>query len=262
MVEALCRWFSLIPSLGRYGCLLIEVFGVSFRRPPQWKLIRDQLYSIGVLSLPVVAITGFSTGLILATQSYYQLTDMGLKGAVGLMVGKSMMTELGPVLTALMVTGRVGASMCAELGTMQVSEQIDALQSMAVNPLRYLVAPRFISGTVMLAPLTVFSTIMGIVGGYLMSVYYFGMAPTTYLDPLPDSLRTWDFVSGLVKTVVFGAIISSICCYKGLTTKGGAAGVGRSTTNSVVVSYSVILFVNFLLNVLLNTLHKTYFRWL
>jgi len=176
---------GVIAGLGRFTQLISDVFVVSFRRPPSWTLTRDQLYNIGVMSLPVVAITGFSTGLILATQAWFQLSDLGLAGATGLMVGKSMVTELGPVLTAFMVTGRVGASMCAELGTMQVSEQIDALRSMAVNPLRYLVAPRFIAGSLMLPPLTVFSMVMGIIGGYLIAVYFFWNAP--HHLPRPDA---------------------------------------------------------------------------
>ncbi len=248
---------GVIAGLGAFTRLITDVFIVSFRRPPAWVLTRDQLYSIGVLSLPVVAVTGFSTGLILATQAWFQLSDLGLAGATGLMVGKSMVTELGPVLTAFMVTGRVGASMCAELGTMQVSEQIAALRSMAVNPLRYLVAPRFIAGSLMLPPLTVFSMIMGIIGGYLIAVYFFGMPPTTYLDPMPQHITSWDFFTGMVKALSFGILISTISCYKGMTTQGGAAGVGKSTTNSVVICYTMILIVNFLLNLI----HTTWKYW-
>ncbi|MBS0621627.1 MAG: ABC transporter permease, partial [Verrucomicrobia bacterium] len=165
------------------------------------------------------------------------------------------------VLTAFMVTGRVGAAMCAELGTMQVSEQIDALRSMAVNPLRYLVAPRFIAGTLMMPPLTVFSMVMGILGGYAISVYFFGMSPQTYLDPMPIHIKDFDLISGLSKSVMFGIIIVTIACYKGLNTRGGAAGVGFATTSSVVISYSLILFSNFFLNIILNTLYRTYWPW-
>src|SRR6478736_4369882 len=130
-----------LASIGDYVMLILSVIWVTIKKPPHWDLIRDQLYEIGVLSLPVVAITGFSTGMVLAAQSYFQLSDKGLAGATGIMVTKAMLVELGPVLTAFMVTGRVGAAMCAELGTMRVTEQIDALKSMSVNPLRYLVAP-------------------------------------------------------------------------------------------------------------------------
>ena len=141
---------KFIASIGEYMKLIIDVIVVTIRRRPHWHLIREQLFSIGVLSLPVIAFTGFSTGMVLAAQSYFQLSDKGLVSATGLMVTKAMLVEMGPVLTAFMVTGRVGAAMCAELGAMRVTEQIDALQSMAVNPLRYLIAPRFIAGLFML----------------------------------------------------------------------------------------------------------------
>lgn len=242
-----------LAALGDYTLMILQVLWVSIKRPPQWDLIRDQMFEIGVMSLPVVAITGFSTGMVLAAQAYFQLSDKGLASATGLMVAKSMMVELGPVLTAFMVTGRVGASMCATLGTMRVTEQIDALRSMAVNPLRYLVAPRFIAGVLMMPLLTIFSTIMGIIGGYMVAVGYYGMASNTFLDPLPLHIDTFDFISGLTKAFVFGIIIVTISCYRGMTTTGGAAGVGRATTNSVVICYSFILIVNFLLTVLLNS---------
>lgn len=245
-----------LEGLGEYMLLIIQVIWVTLRRPPGFRLIRDQMYDIGVMSLPVVAITGFSTGCVLAAQSFFQLSDKGLAGATGLMVTKAMLVELGPVLTAFMVTGRVGAAMCAELGTMRVTEQIDALRSMSVNPLRYLVAPRFIAGISMLPLLTVFSTIMGIIGGYVVSVYYYGMAPNAYTDPLPFNIKIFDFVSGLIKAFVFGFIIVTVSCYRGMTTSGGAAGVGRSTTNSVVICYCFILIGNFFLTLGLNSSYE------
>ncbi|OJU79664.1 MAG: ABC transporter permease [Chlamydia sp. 32-24] len=230
----------------------MRVIWLAFTRPPAWSLIRDQMYDIGVLSLPVVAITGLSTGMVLAAQAFFQLSDKGLASATGLMVTKAMMVELGPVLTAFMVTGRVGAAMCAELGTMRVTEQIDALRSMSVNPLQYLIAPRFIAGAIMLPLLTVFSCIMGIIGGYLIAVYFYKLSPNAFLDPLPVHITTFDFFSGMIKAFVFGVIIITISCYRGITTTGGAAGVGRATTNSVVICYSVILIGNFLLTIALN----------
>ncbi|MEC7839565.1 MAG: ABC transporter permease [Chlamydiota bacterium] len=243
----------LIEVLGDYFHLIFSVLWVSLRRPPSWTLIRDQMYEIGVLSLPVVAITGFSTGMVLAAQSFFQLSDKGLASATGLMVTKAMMVELGPVLTAFMVTGRVGAAMCAELGTMRVTEQVDAMRSMAVNPLRYLVAPRFIGGSLMMPLLTVFSCVMGIFGGYIIAVGYYGMPSTSFLDPLPIHITPFDFFSGIAKSMVFGIIIVTISCYRGLITQGGAAGVGRATTNSVVICYSVILISNFFLTLFLNS---------
>lgn len=240
-------------AVGDYSQLIFQVIVVSIRKPPHYSLIRDQMYEIGVLSLPVVAITGLSTGMVLAAQAWFQLSDKGLASATGLMVTKAMLVELGPVLTAFMVTGRVGAAMCATLGTMRVTEQIDALRSMAVNPYQYLVAPRFIAGIVMMPLLTIFSTICGIIGGYLVAVSYYGMASNAFLDPLPTNITLFDFFSGMTKAFLFGFIIVTISCYRGMTTKGGAAGVGRATTNSVVICYSVILIVNFLITVILNS---------
>jgi phospholipid/cholesterol/gamma-HCH transport system permease protein len=248
--------FSILATFGDYLALVVRVIWVMIRRPPQFSLVRNQMYEVGVLSLPVVAITGFCTGMVLAAQAFFQLSDKGLASATGLMVTKAMLVELGPVLTAFMVTGRVGAAMCAELGTMRVTEQIDALRSMAVDPLRYLVAPRFIAGISMLPLLTIFSTIMGIIGGYVVAVYYYGMAPNTFLDPLPIHIKTFDFISGLAKAFVFGIIIITISCYRGMRTSGGAAGVGRATTNSVVICYSVILIGNFFLTLALNNSYE------
>jgi phospholipid/cholesterol/gamma-HCH transport system permease protein len=247
---------TLIATIGAFALFIAEVVYVTFKRVPYWGLIRDQLFEIGVMSLPVVAFTGFCTGMVLAAQAFFQLADKGLSGATGLMVTKAMMVELGPVLTAFMITGRVGAGMCAELGTMQVTEQIDALKSMAINPLRYLVSPRFIAGTIMLPLLTVFSCIMGIIGGYMVAVLYYGMSPNEFLDPLQGNIKNFDFLMGLTKAFVFGIIIVTISCYRGMTTYGGAAGVGHATTNSVVICYSVILISNFLLTLGLNSTYS------
>jgi len=252
---------NTVAAIGEYVLLTLQVFWVALKRPPRWKLIREQLFSIGVLSLPVVAFTGFCTGLVLAAQSYFQLSDKGLASVTGLMVAKAMLVEMGPVLTAFMVTGRVGAAMCAELGTMGVTEQIDALKSMSVNPLRYLVAPRFIAGIFMLPVLTVFSTMMGMLGGFLISVGYYGMSAQTFLDPLPIHITNFDVFSGLVKAIVFGIIIITVSCYMGMKTTGGAAGVGRSTTRSVVICYSIILLVNFLVTLTLNTSYSFVEQW-
>jgi len=256
---------KFLTSLGEYFVLIVNVFWVSIRQPPQFSLIRNQLYDIGVASLPVISITGFSTGIVLAAQAFFQLSSYGLTSVTGLMVAKAMMVEMGPVLTAFMITGRVGASMCAELGTMRVTEQIDALKSMAVNPLRYLIAPRFIGGIIMLPLLTIYSCFMGIVGGYMIAVYYYGMDPQTFLDPLPVHLDNFDLFSGIVKSIFFGIVIVTISCYKGMTSRGGAKGVGRSTTNSVVVCYSVILITNFLITIGINSLYpflEKYIPWM
>jgi len=257
--EATEKWIDrfklhFLVATGEYIQLLIDTVKATVWRPPHFRLLLKQMYSIGVGSLNVVAITGFFTGLVLAAQSFYQLEGKGLSGITGLMVAKAMMTELGPVLTAFMVTGRVGAAMCAELGTMQVTEQIDALKTMAVNPNRYLVAPRLIAGMCMMPLLTLFSTVMGIFGGYLISVFFFHMSPVAYFGPMPTHLNLFDFFSGNFKAFIFGVLIMTISCYKGMTTTGGAEGVGRSTTRSVVLCYCAILFSNFFLTLALNAM--------
>lgn len=243
--------------VGQYVILISRVIVTSIKSPPGWGLIRDQMYNMGFLSFGVVAITGFSTGLVIAAQSIFQLTDMGLESVTGIMVTKGMITEMGPILTAFMVTGRVGASICAEIGTMKVSEQIDALKSMSVNPLGYLVAPRFIAAFFMFPILTIFNVLMGIFGAYLLAVYFFNMSPVTFLSPLPESITIFDISMGLIKSFIFAMIIVTVSCYKGMNTEGGAAGVGSSTTNSVVLNYSLILIVNFLLTLGLNILHTS-----
>lgn len=243
---------AVLSSVGRYGQLCWQAFWFLFFRRPSFGLLRDQVYEVGLLSLPVVAITGLSTGMVLAAQSFYQLADKGLAGATGVMVGKAMMTELGPVLTAFMVTGRIGSAMCAEIGMMKVTEQIAAMRSMAVDPLSYLVTPRIFAGTIMLPVLTLFSTLTGILGGYLIATYFFDMAPVTYFASMQIYITRFDFFSGFIKAFFFGALFSSICCYQGMTTNGGAAGVAKAITHSVVLCYAFILIFNFLLTLGLN----------
>lgn len=261
-IQKFPSWLNFLVAIGEYVTLIVNVLKSILIKPPSASLILKQLYEIGVASLPVVAITGFSTGLVLAAQSFYQLSDKGLSSVTGIMVAKAMITELGPVLTAFMITGRVGAAMCAELGTMRVTEQIDALQTMAVNPHRYLVAPRILAGSFMMPFLTIFSIVMGIYGGYLISVYFFGMSPSSYYDPMQERLTLFDCFTGIFKAFVFGVLIMTICCYKGMVTKGGAEGVGKATTNSVVIAYCCILTGNFFLTVALNVMRTAISRFL
>ncbi|MFA6118752.1 MAG: ABC transporter permease [Parachlamydiales bacterium] len=254
--------FTFFAGVGEYILLIKDVLKSSFKKFPKWSLLRDQLFAIGVLSLGVVAITGFSTGIVLAAQSIYQLSSKGLANITGVMVAKAMITELGPVLTAFMVTGRVGAAMCAEIGTMKVTEQIDAIKSMAVNPNSYLIAPRFFAGIIMVPLLTSFSILMGIAGGYLISVYFFHLSAVIYFSSMPLHITSFDIFTGLVKSICFGLLLITISCFKGMKTKGGAEGVGKSTTNSVVISYVSILISDFLLTIALNALHlKIKYDW-
>lgn len=246
----------ILEMVGDYTSLILDVFGAIIKRPPTWSLIREQLYYIGVMSLGVVAITGFTTGFVLAAQSFYQLGEKGMAGVTGVLVAKSMITELGPILTAFMVTGRVGASMCAELGSMKVTEQIDALRSMAINPNAYLVAPRFLAGIFMIPLLTLFSTMMGIFGGYLIAVHFFHLSAATYFNPMQLHITLFDVATGVIKAFIFGAILVTVCCYRGMKTTGGAAGVGKATTQSVVTSYVLILVADFFLTMALNMINQ------
>lgn len=251
---------QILDSLGAFTRMVFQMLWGSIKQPPSWKEVRNQLFEVGVMSLPVIAITGFSTGMVLAAQAYFQLSDKGLAGTTGIMVAKSMLVELGPILTASMITGRVGAAITAELGSMKVTEQIDALRSMAVDPLRYLVAPRFVAMALMVPILTIFSCAMGIFGGYLVAVQLYGMAPHSFFDPLPLYINWFDLFSGISKSFVFGILIVSIACFRGLNTSGGAAGVGRATTKAVVICYSAILISNFLLTLGLNAFYWIVFR--
>jgi phospholipid/cholesterol/gamma-HCH transport system permease protein len=253
IMKKILTFFDL---LGAYVFHLIEVARVILFKRPSWPLFRDALYEIGVLSLPVVTVTGLSTGMVLAAQAFFQLSDKGLTGTTGLMITKSMLVELGPLLTAFMITGRSGAAICAQLGTMRVTEQIDALYSMAVNPLYFLVAPRVVAMAFMTPLLTIYSAAMGIFGGFLVSVDVYGMSPESYFSPIPHYVTFFDPISGLIKAFVFGLLISTIACFQGLRTRGGAQGVGKATTSSVVITYSAILIANFILTV---GIHAFYF---
>lgn len=255
--DAISSYFSLFGRVGDYTIQLASTIKSLVTGKFDRSACVEQIYVSGVLSLPVVSITGFSTGLVLAAQSFFQLSDKGLSEATGLMVAKAMMTELGPILTAFMITGRVGASMCAHIGTMKVSEQIDALRSMGVNPIDQIIAPRLLAGLLTMPLLTAFSNSMGIFGAYFVSTRVFGMSQASFLDPIPLNLHRFDLVCGLVKSVFFSILIVSICCYKGMKTHGGAAGVGRSTTQSVVVCYSLILIFNFLLTLAMNLIYTS-----
>jgi phospholipid/cholesterol/gamma-HCH transport system permease protein len=254
--------YDFLAGIGEYIRLISDVFKSLFKKFPRWSLVRDQLFSIGVMSLGVVAITGMSTGIVLAAQSIYQLSPKGLANITGVMVAKAMITELGPVLTAFMVTGRIGAAMCAEIGTMKVTEQIDAIRSMAVNPNSYLIAPRFIAGIIMVPLLTSFSILMGIMGGYFISTYFFHLSTANYFNPMPLHISSFDIMAGTIKSICFGILLITISCFKGMKTKGGAEGVGKSTTNSVVISYISILISDFLITIALNAFHlKIKYDW-
>jgi phospholipid/cholesterol/gamma-HCH transport system permease protein len=206
---------------------------------------------VGVRSLPVVLITAIFTGAVLALQTHSGFKRFGAEGLVGSVVSLSITRELGPVLASIMVAGRVGSSMAAELGTMRVTEQIDALITMATDPVRYLVLPRFIASLLMLPILVVFADLIGILGGYIVAVNALGTSSTTYINRTLQYLEFADVSVGLIKAVVFGMIITIVGCQMGFYTEGGAEGVGRATTRAVVGASILILISNYVLTALL-----------
>jgi phospholipid/cholesterol/gamma-HCH transport system permease protein len=233
---------------GKILILLFSILKLTFSPPLEIRHTLKQMLQIGVNSLPVVLVTAVFTGMVLALQSYTGFKRFGAEGLVGTVVALSMTRELGPVLTALIVTGRAGAAMAAELGTMRVTEQVDALETLATNPVKYLIVPRFMSGLVMLPFLTVISNIIGIIGGYFVTVALLGANVTTYMRMTWDYLELQDIYSGLIKACFFGAALSLICCYKGFYTSGGAEGVGKATTGAVVISFMTILISDYFLS--------------
>lgn len=216
--------------------------------PPFYpKLILKQFLQIGYYSLPVVGLTAIFSGAVLALQSYSGFSRFNAESTIATVVVLSITRELGPVLAGLMVAGRVGASMAAEIGTMKVTEQIDALRTLSTNPFKYLIAPRVIAGILMLPFLVLIADIIGVMGGYLVSVYSLGFSAGPYINNTYKFLETIDVVSGLVKAGFFGLVISIMGCYFGYNSKGGAEGVGVATTNAVVSASIMILLLNYMI---------------
>lgn len=245
------RILRFLEESGRVMILFLKTIHFIFRPPLDTRNLLKQIEYVGVKSIPVVLITGGFTGMVLALQSYTGFKRFNAEAFVGTVVALSMTRELGPVLSGLMVSGRVGSAMAAELGTMQVTEQIDALYTLAINPIKYLVVPRFLATLIVMPILTAFADVLGILGGYLISVLLLGSNPTIYLRRTYDYLDLEDIYFGLLKACIFGMIIATIGCYQGINTRGGAEGVGKATTNAVVISSLLILVANYFVTALL-----------
>jgi phospholipid/cholesterol/gamma-HCH transport system permease protein len=235
------RVFRMVEDLGNIFVLLVQCVTWLFRPPSEIKNIVKQMEEVGINSLPVVLVTATFTGMVLALQSWSGFQRFQATSFVGSVVALSMTRELGPVFAGLMVSGRVGASMAAELGTMKVTEQIDALVTLATNPVKYLVVPRVVASTLVLPVLVIFADLIGILGGYFVSVYLLGANPYVYTDKTYQYLEFRDIYTGLVKAAVFGFLIALISCYNGFIAQGGAEGVGRATTRAVVASSMTVL---------------------
>lgn len=233
-----CGKIALFTGLALSHCL----------RPPLYlRLIGRQMVDIGYYSLPVVGLTALFTGMVLALQSYTGFARFQAEGAVATVVVLSVTRELGPVLAGLMVAGRIGAAIAAEIGTMRVTEQIDALSTLSTNPFKYLVVPRLVAGLTMLPLLVLVADIIGVFGGFLVGVYRLDFNPASYISRSWEYLQPVDVISGLVKAAVFGFLIALMGCYHGYRSRGGAQGVGAATTNAVVSASILILVSNYLI---------------
>ncbi|MDS4011528.1 MAG: ABC transporter permease [Defluviicoccus sp.] len=238
---------SFFAVVGRLTLFGVEALSHCLRPPFYLRSIGRQLIDIGYFSLPVVGLTAIFTGMVLALQSYVGFARFSAEGAIANVVVVSITRELGPVLAGLMVAGRIGAAMAAEIGTMRVTEQLDALTTLSTNPMKYLVAPRLIAGVIVLPLLVIVANIIGIFGGFIVAVYKLGFNPANYLQNTFEALHVDDVVSGLVKAAVFGFIISLMGCYHGYTSRGGAQGVGQATTSAVVSASILILCFDYVL---------------
>ncbi len=237
----------MMQDIGGVSILTWNLFLSLPRGMARGHLVFQQMLQMGVNSLPLVFLTSLFTGAVTSVQAAYQFTDLLSMRYLGSAVSKAVIIELGPVLTALVVTGRVGAAIAAELGTMKVTEQIDALETMALNPTEYLVVPRFIGGLIMLPVLTIFADLIAILGGLVVAIAFLDVTSHTFLVSVKSFFEMTDLWAGITKSFAFGAIIAVIGCYQGFNTSGGAEGVGRSTTKAVVVASVLILISDYLL---------------
>ncbi|BCS55590.1 ABC transporter permease [Geobacter sp. SVR] len=253
LVQTIGQWtIGSVRELGRMGWFMIYSLYAIFRRPGRPVQILKQISFIGAKSLFVICLTAAFTGMVLGLQGYYTLAKFGSEGMLGTAVALSLIRELGPVLTALMVTGRAGSAITAEIGIMRISEQIDALETMALDPFKYLITPKFIAALIALPLLCAIFDVVGIYGGWLVGVKLLGVNPGAYFYEMEKSIVWRDIYSGIVKSISFGLLIAWVGCYKGYYAGHGAEGVSRATTESVVLtSVLVLVWDYFLTSVLL-----------
>lgn len=260
---------AYIENLGRRATATLEGFGDFFvfvARTFVWifagafrwknlRLLLPQFYEVGVRSVPVVCVTGAFIGMVMAIETYAQFKAIGQEHRLGSVINLSVVKQIGPVLAAVMLAGRVGGALTAELGTMNVTEQLDALRVMGADPVRYLVVPRFIACVLLTPMLTVYSDFFGVVGGWVISVPFLGVPNEQYWFYSAQGVDTWQVMEGLIKSVFFGGTIGLVSCYKGFTCGSGASGVGRACTESFVSSFLIIIILNFFFAHLLRALY-------
>jgi len=244
-------WLNTLQRTGEIWLLIVRTVSCLKRAYANRHIVIQQMVEIGVNTLPMVAIMAVFTGMVLAVQTGHQAVRFSLEGTVGPLVGLSLTRELGPVLTGVIVAGRVGAAIAAQVGTMKVTEQIDALETLATDPVEYLVMPRFLAAIVMLPILTICADAIGIAGGFVIAITTLNLEGDAYIHGTFAALQISDIMGGLVKAAFFGMLIAIIGCHFGLTTTGGAEGVGKSTTRAVVLSLMLILVSDFFLTLLI-----------
>jgi phospholipid/cholesterol/gamma-HCH transport system permease protein len=246
---------NALAALGDWAIFAARTLSWMFGRRPCRGTLVPNFYFVGVRSVPVVAITGMFIGMVLAVQSYSQFYQLGLASRLGSIINLSLVRELGPVLAATMLAGRVGSAMAAELATMRVTEQIDALSCLGVNPVHYLVVPRFLACVLLIPLLTIMANFMGVMGAALISTRVYGVDAHHYWMHAGNHIGLFDIFTGLLKPMFFGAAIALISCHRGFRSSGGAEGVGRAATEAFVLSFISILALDFFLGMFLNTLY-------
>jgi phospholipid/cholesterol/gamma-HCH transport system permease protein len=259
ILDSIADWgAAVIDSVTAVGDLTLFTLRVGYwlvGRLPRRETIVPNFYQVGVLSLPVIALTGTFIGMVLAVQSYFTFRDLGLETRLGAVINMTLVRELGPVLAATMLAGRVGCAMAAELGTMRVTEQIDALESMGTNPIHYLVVPRVLASIFMIPTLTIMADFMGVVGGYLYSIHILHIDEHHYWKNSEMFVQLFDLFSGIFKSVFFGGAIALVSCYRGFHCTPGAEGVGRAATSAFVWSFVLILAIDLFLGKLMYSVY-------
>ena len=248
------KFTARISAVGASWLFIIKVIIEIFKPPYEFGLLIKQMHFIGFQSISVITLVGGFTGAVLAVQGEYTLSQFGAEAFTGSAIALSLIRELGPVLTSLMVIGRAGSAMTAELGIMKITEQIDALRAMGINPIHHLMVPRVIAGTISVPILTAFFILVGIWGGYSVAVWTLGLSSGTFMSVMIDSVSSTDIYSGFIKAIVFGFCLSWISCYRGWTCSFGAVGVNKATTSAVVTSSVVVLVIDYFLTSILTNL--------
>ena len=249
--------FDAVAEVGDVGLFSLRTFLWIFRRRSRWSVLVPIFYAIGVQSVSVVAITGTVIGMVLAVQAFHSFEMMGLASRLGSVINISVVKELGPVLAATMLAGRVGSSMAAELGTMRVTEQIDALIALGTNPIYYLVVPRFLACLLLIPLLTLMADFMGVIGGAVVSTQILGVDSFAYWKHSRDFVEGLDIFAGVLKSFFFGAGIAIISCHRGFNSSAGAEGVGKAATEAFVFSFITILFLDFVLGIAWNAVYRS-----